>query len=65
MSNAWNYSGLLQRCKRWNGSGDVRGHRAARGWTATADLVDAHPVTGRALKRSEWWIFERKEGGHV
>ena len=62
----WFYLGNVVRCRKWKGRGDVRAYRPALRWTARADLVDVHPVTGKPLKRSEWWIFERKGGhGHV
>jgi hypothetical protein len=49
------------RFRRWNGEGDVRGYRPPSGWTAHADLTDIHPITGRDLRRAEWWIIETKE----
>lgn len=61
MNGRWHYFDGAERYKRWNGSGDVRGHRSARGWTATADLIDVHPINGKPLRCSEWWIFERRE----
>ena len=49
------------RARRWHGEGDVRGYRPPLGWTSCADLMDMHPITGRALVRAEWWIIETKE----
>jgi hypothetical protein len=49
------------RARRWHGDGDVRGYRPPSGWTAHADLTDIHPITGRALPRTVWWIVETKE----
>ena len=49
------------RARRWHGEGDVRGYRPPSGWTASADLTDIHPITGRALSRAVWWIIETKE----
>ncbi|MEZ5661322.1 MAG: hypothetical protein R3E83_23280 [Burkholderiaceae bacterium] len=49
------------RARRWHGEGDVRGYRPPSGWTASADLADIHPITGRALQRAVWWIIETKE----
>lgn len=46
------------RVRRWRGCGDVRGHRPAKGWEASAELIDSHPITGKALRQSQWWIFE-------
>jgi len=48
------------RARRWRGHGDIRCYRAPRGWTARADLTDIHPITGRPLRDSVWWIVERK-----
>ena len=47
---------------RHEGTHDVRAHRPADGWEAQADRVDYHPVTGRPLRRSEWWIRETYSG---
>ena len=49
------------RARRWHGEGDVRSSRPPSGWTASADLTDIHPITGRALSRAVWWIIETKE----
>ena len=49
------------RARRWHGEGDVRSYRPPSGWTASADLTDIHPITGRALSRAVWWIIETKE----
>lgn len=46
------------RWRRFDGPGDVRGYRPRRGWEATAELTDVHPLTGRALAACEWWIHE-------
>lgn len=49
------------RCFRWPGSGDVRGHKPPKGWSAVADLIEIHPQTGAPLRGgSQWWIFERQ-----
>jgi len=55
------YASGTTRARRWRGEGDVRGYRPPRGWTACAELTDMHPITGRALPCSEWWIIETKE----
>lgn len=47
---------------RWTGSGDVRGHRPPKGWTCYAMQLDSHPVTGKALKQSQWWVCETFSG---
>ena len=41
--------------------GTVRGYRPPSGWSARADLIDIHPITGRALPRAVWWLIETKE----
>ncbi len=46
---------------KWNGRNDVRGHVPPKGWIANAMLVDIHPISGKQLKNSEWWIEEVKE----
>jgi hypothetical protein len=52
------------RWRRLNGRGDVSAIRVPRGWQASADLIDAHPETGKYLGVSDWWIKEVKEAGH-
>ena len=59
----YHYTDTSARWFRWSGNGDVRGHRPARGWSAFAHLLDVHPVTGRQLQRSAWFICETREGG--
>lgn len=54
------YPANTVRTFRWTGDGDVRGYRPPRGWEAQAALADIHPVTQKPLKRSEWWVVERK-----
>lgn len=49
---------------RHDGNNDVRGHRPPPGWQAQADLLDHHPLTGRPLPSSQWWIRESC-GGEV
>ncbi|MDB5985660.1 MAG: hypothetical protein JWR16_713 [Nevskia sp.] len=48
------------RARRWNGDGDVRCYIPPRGWTAVAELLDVHPITGKRLRQSMWWIVETK-----
>ncbi|WP_400564398.1 hypothetical protein ACFELC_23665 [Pseudomonas aeruginosa] len=55
------YAPGTRRARRWHGSGDVRGYRPPRGWSATADLTDIHPITGKPLRHAVWWIIEVKE----
>ena len=52
-----------RRARAWRGRGDVRGYRPARGWIASGELVDVHPITGKALRASQWWVFEKFTGG--
>ncbi len=49
---------------RWrrHTSGDPRGYRAAKGWDVEAMLLDYHPITGKNLKQSQWWIREEYRG---
>ena len=49
------------RWTRFDGDGDVRGYRPARGWEATAVRLDAHPTTFKKLPSSQWWIYENRE----
>ena len=51
-----------KRWRKFKGEGDVRGYRAHKGWEATAFLCDLHPITGRKLRSSQWWICERFVG---
>lgn len=48
------------RAHRWHGDGDVRGYRPPRSWTATANLTDIHPISGKPLPHAAWWIIETK-----
>jgi hypothetical protein len=47
---------------RWALDKDVRLHRAPKGWKAQADLIDRHPITGKDLKQSQWWVREEYVG---
>lgn len=58
----YTYKVGAKRAKKYTGNGDVRGYRAPKGWEARADLTDCNPITGRQLKRSEWWIIETYTG---
>ena len=60
----YHYEDGTIRWRRFNGHGDVRAYRAPRGWTAFADLMDRHPVTGVDLGSSSWWIRETREACH-
>jgi hypothetical protein len=41
---------------KWHGEYDVRGFRL-RGWELMADYIENHPVSGKQMKHSEWWIW--------
>ena len=47
------------RWRKHNGNDDVRAHRVA-GWDIEADLLDYHPLTGKAFLRSQWWFKETR-----
>lgn len=47
---------------RHDGNGDVRAHRPTKGWDARAELIVRHPLTGRPLPGSQWWIREAYGG---
>lgn len=47
------------KCKKYDGKGDVRCF-SLRGWETFADFVEYHPVTGKYLGHSEWWIYAAK-----
>lgn len=55
---AWTYEPGATRWKRFNGKGDVRAHRAPKGWVMYAEIMERHPVTGAPLKAPQWWIRE-------
>ena len=60
----YHYEDGTTRWRRFNGRGDVRAYRAPRGWTAFADLIDRHPITGVNLGASSWWIRVTREVCH-
>ena len=39
------------------GQQDVRCYRPPLGYSATAELIDCHPLTQQHFAQSEWWIF--------
>lgn len=49
---------------RWTGGRDmdIRGYRTKKGWAADAMMLDVHPITGKPLQRSQWWIKETYDG---
>lgn len=48
------------RARLWHYRGDVRGYVPPRGWTAVAELLDVHPITGESMEQSSRWIVETK-----
>jgi len=46
---------------------DVRLYRAEKGWSATADVLEYHPITGEPFLNKngepagQWWITETKD----
>ena len=57
----YHYENGTTRWRRFNGEGDVRAYRGPKEWTCNADLIEHHPITGKCLGRSEWWIREVKQ----
>lgn len=49
--------GQGKRAGRYIGKDDVRCYRPPLGYTATAELIEVHPLTNKQLAQSEWWIF--------
>jgi len=52
------------RYRRWEGTDtnmDIRCYRPPKGWSASADVLDIHPITGKELPDGEWWIVETKD----
>lgn len=56
----YQYTNGTTRWRRFNGRGDVRAYRAPKGWSASAELIEHHPVSGEFFSRSDWWIKEVK-----
>lgn len=59
MRNVAKYYHLGQGKKagRYIGKDDVRCYRPPLGYSATAALIDSHPLTQQQFAQSEWWIF--------
>jgi len=55
------YPSGTTRFRLWACNKDIRLYRPPKGWTAHADVLDVHPITGRPLPYSRWWIIETKE----
>lgn len=39
------------------GQDDVRRYEPPKGYCATAELIDCHPLTGKPFGSSQWWVF--------
>jgi hypothetical protein len=52
---------LALKVARYRGDLDVR-LVSVPGWKTFADLLDWHPVTGKKLETSQWFIFAAKGG---
>lgn len=50
------------RWRRHTASYDVRAYRPAKGWVASAYLLDTHPITGKQLRYAQWWIRDTFTG---
>ncbi|MBK8357479.1 MAG: hypothetical protein IPL15_00085 [Comamonadaceae bacterium] len=59
----YHYEDGTTRWRRFNGRGDVHACHAPRGWQASADLIDVHPVTGKYLGVSAGGS-RKSEAGH-
>lgn len=49
--------GQGKKAGRYIGQQDVRYYRPPLGYSATAELIEYHPLTGEQFTQSEWWIF--------
>jgi hypothetical protein len=47
---------------QWHNQYDPRGYVPSRGCTAEASLIEHHPVTGKFLGESQWWMFLTTKG---
>jgi len=45
------YASGTVRYRRWDCDDDVRSYRPPKGWQATADLIEIHPITVDILPR--------------
>jgi len=61
------------RYRRWedaNTNMDIRCYRPPKGWSAMAEDLEYHPITGEKFRdengenTSEWWITEMKNHPH-
>ena len=56
--------GQGKKAGRFIGQQDVRCYRPPLGYSATAELIDCHPLTQQHFAQSEWWIFLTPEDNH-
>ena len=49
--------GQGKKAGKYIGQKDVRCYRPPLGYSATAELIDSHPLTREQFAQSEWWIF--------
>lgn len=49
--------GQGRKAGRYIGQDDVRCFRPPKGYSATAELIEYHPLTQKPLNQSEWWVF--------
>ncbi|MDI3258427.1 MAG: hypothetical protein QJR02_01890 [Sinobacteraceae bacterium] len=61
MSRRYTYRPGSQRAVIFRGNGDVRGYRPPAGWKVVSIVdSDVHPITGKDLGETHWWIVEEK-----
>lgn len=58
----WHDLGDGVKAGKWCG-GEVRAYRPPPGYSAQCELIETHPVTGKALE-SEWWVFLTPKKGN-
>ena len=54
----YHYENGSVRWRKYSGKGDIRAYRPPKGWCASADLIEYHPITGEFLGRYHRWIKE-------
>lgn len=61
MRTAYQYPKGTVRWRIFGGDYDIRGYPAPKGWSASAHMLDYHPLTNRPLNELTWWIKEVKD----
>lgn len=51
-----------QKAGKWCGHDDVRGYQPPKGYAANAIDTEYHPVTGKFLNQTQWWIILTPKG---